>query len=420
MHANDTEKAPQPADLHGLPTEETLLPDYDGLSIAAVPRLIAYAFGDAPQLPVALQSLWDRTWRSPPSRVVLLVLDGLGYLHLQELLAELPDLFLAECVDRGGMLPLTSVFPPTTASAMSTLATGATPQVHGMLGYRLHLRETKAITNMVRLTVHRDGREDSALAAGLDVDTFLGADTVYTRLRQLGVSSHVSLARQIAGSGLSQLLYGQADGVHPVGSFTDLLVTARELLQQDGPRFVTLYWGSLDMTAHGYGPSNERYAAELRALDACLRQQLDAPGVDAALVVTADHGMVDMSAEDYVPLERIPGLQAALRLPLVGEPRATYAHVAEGEIERAMESIAPLAELGLACVKTEDALQGGLFGGGPIAPEVRHRIGDLVIVSTGRAGLFHAYPDAVRLRGMHGGLTPREMMVPLIFAPLGG
>jgi hypothetical protein len=196
------------------------------------------------------------------------------------------------------------------------------------------------------------------------------------------------------------------------------LITARELLARDGPQFVTLYWGSLDGVGHVYGPATERYAAELRALDAGLRQQLEEATLDATLVLVSDHGMVAMSKSDYLELDALPQLAAALRLPPVGEPRASLFHLDRSRIDAVREAIAARPEFGFAALRSEDALAKGLFGDGTAHPEAAARLGELVLLSTARYGLYHAYPDAARLRGMHGGLTDQEMLVPLLVAAI--
>jgi len=404
--------------LPGLPPRGTVLPNHAGLSIAAIPDLIQSALQSDISPPPRLAPAWPSNDEDTRTRVLLLILDGLGYLRLRELLETIPDLYLAELAERGQLLPLTSVCPSTTVSAMASLSTAASPQEHGLLGYRLYLREIGAVTNMIRLAVHGNPKADTAIKLGIEPEGFLGTTTVFERLTDGDVSCDVLLSRQIAGSGLSKLLYRGATKVHGITTFSDALVSALELLRREGRRFVTLYWGSLDGVGHVYGPRSSRFVAELRALDACLRQQIEGSRIDATLLVVADHGMVEMAPADYLEVAALPELGAALRLPLVGEARATYCHLAEREVERVQRAITSREEFGLAALRSEEALDHGLFGVGARHPEAARRIGELIVLSTARHGLYHAYPDAPRLRGMHGGLTDEEMLVPLLLATI--
>jgi len=402
------------ASLPGVPHRGTVLPNHAGLSIAAIPDLIQSAFRSDISAPPRLAAAWPPDRVDATGKILLLILDGLGYLRLRELLETVPDLYLGELAERGQLLPLTSVCPSTTVSAMATLSTAASPQEHGLLGYRLYLREIGAVTNMIRLAVHGNPKADTAITLGIEPEGFLGTTTVFERLTDMDVSCDVLLSRQIAGSGLSKLLYRGATKVHGITTFSDAVVSALERLRREGRQFVTLYWGSLDGVGHVYGPHSSRFVAELRALDACLRQQIEGSRLDATLLVVADHGMVEMAPADYLEVAALSELDAALRLPLVGEPRATYCHLAEREVERIQQAIASREEYGFAVLRSEEALERGLFGVGASHPEAARRVGDLMLLSTGRHGLYHAYPDAPRLRGMHGGLTDQEMLVPLL------
>jgi hypothetical protein len=288
----------------------------------------------------------------------------------------------------------------------------------GFLDWAYYNRELLIREERLRIAQEALEQVNKRFSANLvdKVDVLRAEDSV--RLAEQAVISDVLMARQIAGSGLSKLLYRGASKVHGVTTFSDALITARELLAGEAPRFVTLYWGSLDGVGHVYGPFSERFTAELRALDAILRQQLEGNLLDATLLVAADHGMVEMADRDYLTLEDLPPLGGALRLPPVGEPRATYAFLDRGRVEEVREALCAREDLEFAVLRSEEALALGLFGDGAPHPEAAARLGDLVLVSTGRRGLYHAYPDAARLRGMHGGLTDHEMLVPLLIAAI--
>lgn len=403
----------------GVP-DEAVLPDYEGFSILAVPRLILEQFGcRALPVPDCVRRRLGSAVAASTDRVLLLILDGVGYLKLQEMIAKHPGMWLARAAAAGigTSVPLTSVFPSTTANAVTSFATGLEPQRHGMLGYRLYLRETGTITNMIQLSVLGNGHGESAIAAGLDIATFLGVPTAYELLSACGVSTHVVLSRHIASSGLSSLLYrGTETQIHPTITFSDLAITARHILQTtDGKTFVSAYWGSPDATAHVYGPDSDAYEAELLALDDTLAREWSDLPPDVSVMITSDHGMVSMSRDDYLPIDLFPELQSALLLPPVGEPRANYVHLRNRTAGLSSAIRSRLVDAGLTCIPSREAAGAGLFGAdGSARSETFDRIGDFIITSVGRTALYHPYPDARRLVGMHGGLTDREMLVPLI------
>jgi len=401
--------------LPGLTGGGIVVPDYAEYSTCAIPGAVGHVLGlsldERGPLTEAIAAAAARTGK----RLLLLLIDGLGYLHLQELRARYPDLFLSRWIERGALIPITTTFPPTTVTALSSLSTGLTPLSHGMLGYRLFLKETAGITNMIRLSLLGNVRSDSALRAGIDLETFLGTPTFYQNLATNGVATHVVLARQIARSGLSTLLYAGSAHIRPAAGFPDMLVAARQILDRTpGDVLVTLYWGGVDGVAHHYGPFTEEADAEIRAADDALRRAFEGREADTLLLITADHGFVPMDERDYIDVSEDSDLMANLLLPPVGESRASYLYVKHGRKRAVTEHLVDRLGDRAVCIDAEQALESGLFGSGPENPQARDRIGDLVVVATDSVGLYYPYPDAARLRGMHGGLTAREMIVPLI------
>jgi len=396
--------------------ERSVLPDYAGYSIVNLADLVAAAFElESRGTPLASAS----TDLPPHDHVVLLLLDGLGYRMVESLFDRYPDLALRSVAEAGRFVPLTSVFPSTTVASLVSISTGLTPLEHGLLGYRLYLRETSAITNMIRFAMVGNGRSDAAFGAGLDPETLLPAPTAHERLGEAGVDVHTLLPQHIARSGLSRALYRGTGHAHPAAGFADMLVTARGILEHaTSPTFLSLYWPGLDTIAHTRGPHTDAYTAELRAIDGMLRHELLGRSRRTLLIITSDHGFVSMNAEDYLRLEQIPNIETSLMLPPVGEPRASYLYVREGERERMTRALSERLSDGLVCTDSQVLVDDGVLGRGTPHPEALRRIGDIALVSTGRAGLFHPYQDAVLLRGMHGGVTEDEMLVPLIIATL--
>ncbi len=396
-----------------------MLPDYGGYSIVAVPGLVRTIFGDRVKRAGAVHAAVQHAIPKGIKKVVLLVLDGVGYDHLKRLLAEYSDLHLHRLIDSGTMIPITSVFPSTTVSALTSYSTGLTPQEHGMIGYRLYLKETSAVTNMIRLSLLGNEEGDSALKAGIDPQTFLNSSTLYTQLNRLGVEPHILLGKYIAKSGLSSIIYDGTGKIHPVVNFSDMLVLARQLLQKArGKTFLSLYWGGTDAIAHTYGPWTEEFTAELHALDAAIGREFIDRIDDTLLIISSDHGFIPMRESDYYDISHIPELEHGLLLPPTGEPRASYFYLREGARKRVLAAIDEHLSGGLVAIDSETALSSGLLGTGAVKEEVHDRVGDLIVVSTGKTAILHPYKDAVRLKGMHGGLTREEMLVPLIVSKL--
>jgi hypothetical protein len=395
----------------GLP-EYAVLPDGLGLSIERIPDLVLAALG----LETAAGRLRDVVAPPRADRILLIILDGLGYTRWADLAEQHSE--IAALASGGLAIPITTVFPSTTVSALTTYSTGLPPGAHGMLGYRLFLREISATVNMIQLSVV-GGRTEAPLPEAFLASSLLPVPTVYERLAADGVESHALLPRGIAASGLSQILYRGATQIHPGVNLSDMLVTARQILRAARSRVVvTLYWPGLDSVAHPRGAGSDAYVAEAASVAAAVRREIVGRVERTLLLVSSDHGFATMRPSDYVSAADIPGLRDALQFFPVGEPRASYLFLRPDSRDEAVARLHSLSDAGIAFIASREALAHGLFGSGAPHAETAARVGDLVAVSTGPRGLLHPYPDAPRLQGMHGGLTADEMIVPLIVSPL--
>lgn len=396
--------------------QSVVFPDYQGYCISNLPSLIGTVLGVGDD--ASLISKLAESFKGY-ERIVFLVLDGFGYRKAQALFQEYPDSALRKLGESGCQVPLTSVYPSTTVAALTSLNTGMSPLEHGMVGYRLYLRETAGITNMIRFTTIGNSRPDSAFDIGLDRDTLIPRPTVHERLDAQGIAVHSVLPGYIATSGLSTAHYRGCTETHSAISLPDMFVHTRDILKRsEGKTFISLYWPGLDSVAHVRGPHSPSYHDEFWAVDDAIGNGLVGQAEDTLLIVTSDHGFVPMKPEDYLLLNGEFDADRALLMPPVGEPRASYLYTRDGRKNMIQKAFAAPRQDGLICVESTELVESGLLGINTPHPEIANRVGDLALLSTGTAGSFQDYPDAVLLRGMHGGLTEDEMLVPLIIAPL--
>ena len=178
-----------------------------------------------------------------------------------------------------------------------------------------------------------------------------------------------------------------------------------------GPRtLVYCYERALDHTGHGSGWQSPQWRTQLGRADALAAGLRAALPADVRLLVTADHGMVDVPAGPRVIVEDEPDLLAGVDL-LAGEGRFRQLYTTEPDAvaSRWRDRLGEQA-----WVRTrEEAIEEGWFG--YVTPQVAPRFGDVVAAMAGDgAVLTRTLPNELRLIGMHGSLTPDEMLVPLI------
>jgi hypothetical protein len=388
-------------------TSGRLRPDYHGASLVNLMTSVATACGadlaGSRYPPLAALS---REALAVDRPLVLLLVDGMG---LRQLEAISGGHLRAHLVGR-----MTSVFPATTASAITTVMTGVAPQQHGLTGWYVRFRELGDVAAPLPFRLRagwRDLQEAGVPAAALFFDQPL--------FPRLAVPVELVHPRDIAHSHYSRHHAPGAERT-AVASLDELFEALARAVRRSGRRFVYAYWPGFDACAHAHGWSAERTLEHLERIDAAFGRLLDqAAGSGATLIATADHGFIDVEPGASIDLATVGGLAGCLAGPLTGEPRTVFCHVARGR-EAEFEDLAH-SLLGHVCdVHRSSALiDDGLFGLGRPHPELAHRVGDFTLLMRGRSVLFDRVPGeepGFGQIGVHGGLSVDEMAIPLVLA----
>lgn len=398
---------------HPLVDAPLVRPSYDGYGIVNLPWTALEILGVPPEgTPLAAELIPDEL-REGIRVVVLLIVDALGYFQLRSAVEAGDAPAVAALWERGSVFPLTSVFPATTAAALTALQTGVPASQHGMVGYTCYLREYGMLSNMIRFGPV--GRFDSFASAGSDPHAFLPVLTISERAMAAGVAVEQVNYRSFQRSSLTRI---HAPDI-PYRAYTTLGefgTVIRHALAAPGRRLIYAYWPMIDLIGHKYGPEGEASVAEVRLLDHMLQRELfDAiRHDDVLLILTADHGQVQLDLSKVTSLNDRPELLAELRVPPGGERRVTYFYPWSGREQIVRTLVEELAgDEGMVFTGAELLAQ-GLYGPGPIYHEVPHRVGDLVLIARGPAsfpyGLLGESTDP--MLGAHAALEPEEMLVP--------
>jgi len=322
------------------------------------------------------------------AQVVLLVLDGLGWEQLQARRELAPTLAAMEG------RAITTVAPSTTATALTSITTGLTPGEHGVIGYRMDVGGE--VLNLLRWTTPAgDARRRIEPRRVQPFEPFLG-ETV-------PVVSKIELEQSAFSE--AHLRGAQANGWRMP---SNVPVIVRRLLEAGEP-FVYAYYEGIDKTAHERG-LGEFYDAELRAADRLVADILSVLPPDAALLVTADHGQVDVGTRIISPAAAVLGLTRGQS----GEGRFRWLHARSGAAGD-LRAAATEAHGDVAWVVGRDeAIDGGWFG--PVVSQpVAARLGDVALVAREPVSFDDpADTGPFRLICRHGSLTSAEMLVPLL------
>lgn len=338
------------------------------------------------------------------SCIVVLLIDGLGWNLLRRYAEHAP--FLANLPGR----PLTAGFPTTTATSIASLGTGLPPGEHGLTGYTSLLAEIGEPINWLRWQVAPSGAN---LLDRLVPEQVQPRPTAFERAERAGVTVSVVSSYAFRGTGLTRALL-RGGSYLPVFTAADTATTVAAAAASGRPNLIYCYNSELDLIGHGCGCHSEAWRLQLALIDRAVQLLAERLPADARLLVTADHGMVDVPETAKIDYDAEPALSADVEA-IAGEGRVRYLHVAPGRLAEVRRRWLDRAGEELAVLTRDEAIGRGWFG--PVVePAARRRIGDLVVLATGRGAVVRRRAEQ-RLSGMigqHGALTEDELLVPLL------
>ena len=356
-------------------------------------------------LPAALDSLSGRDNALSLPRadsVVVVLVDGLGSAALRARAGHARALSRRftrrDVIDSG--------FPTTTAAAIATLTTGARPGEHGLVGYTVLDRANDRVVNQL------SGWDDGMAPAEWQL-----RPTVFERAAEENVRAYSVGAPRYRTSGFTEAVLRGSE-YRDAKDIADRFAEARAIL--DGPEraLVYLYVPELDVAAHAYGWASDRWLAALEELDSALAAFERTLRRGEGLLVTADHGVLDVPATAHVLFDRDPALIEGVR-HVAGDPRCLQLHLEPGRSEADVARLLSAwneAEGRRAWIADRDeAIRSGWFG--DVHPETRGRIGDVIVAARGLIAYYDSRdpsPGPRRMIGQHGSLTAEELLVPLV------
>ena len=366
-------------------------PDYDH-SILSLISSVLQAFGVSS--PHSGLAILDEQLATPHKNTLVMVLDGLGSEYLDQLLPAASFLRSHKIAD------LSSVYPCTTTAATTTLSTGLSPLEHGWLGWSPWFREYGRVVDLF-----------------LDRDTFSGLPIVPSPGRLLlpyqDIVATISQATQDSVNIHRLMPHFVPNGY---SSLAAMSARIRDICRMDGAQLILAYWHEPDTLMHNEGPWSEAVRREIIAADSLL-SDLFLTLEDTLMVITADHGQVEVEREIF--LDEIAELNDCLILPPSLETRAVSLFVKPSRMAEFAERFSERLGDSFLLLPHDEVFRRGLFGSGVPHHKVDDFIGDYLACATGSTIIRYHTPfnrPRTPFKGHHAGLRREEMTVPLIVA----
>jgi hypothetical protein len=374
-------------------------PDYSGGSLVNLMASIVAARGGAARH-APLKDL-DIAALREARNLVLLIVDGMG------------DNFLRRRAAGGELARrrrgvFTSVFPSTTASAITTSYTGRTPLEHGLTGWFTYFGQAGCVS--AALPFRSRGDMQPLTRRGVTPDQIYVTGSIFEAIPQ---TSFVVTHKDIIDSDYNST---HCRGARRLAYDTlDELIAQTEAAVKSGPqrKFIYAYWPLYDAVSHSHGCESPQALAELARVDAAFGELLGRlAGTESLVIATADHGFIDVAPAESLEL---PGAFAPmLRFPLSGERRVVYCHVHDPArfMQEAQAWLGDRADV----MPSRALVDEGWFGPGAPHPRFAERIGDVALVMRERYTVKDWTPgESHHLHiGNHGGTSEDEMLIPLI------
>ena len=369
--------------------------------IRAVQRGAGVAAAPSPHAGTLARHLFGRP------RLVLVLVDGMG-------MTALDDPAVAD-LRRRVRLELDAVFPATTACAMTTVATGMWPAQHGVPGWWAYLAERDLPVTVLPFQERHSGRglrRHGVRPAELWPHPSRFAEVSGSMEMHVPVAYLLSVfTRYLSGRGRTRGYWSLRHAQRRI------VRGMRRGLRRRAPSITYWYIPDYDAACHTYGVASPQARATLAAIQGMLLEVAAAAPDDTRVAVTADHGLIDLGDGDRLPLFDGDPVLDCLRSVPSGEGRAPQFHVRPGRGGELVERLADRAGERLAVLSLGEAEELRLFGPEPLGAHARRRFGDYVGVAL--APFTVAYfesADATGLRhvGVHGGMSPAEVRIPLV------
>lgn len=336
---------------------------------------------------------------TPVRKAAVLVVDGLGAYNLRQRSGHAR--WLTHQWAQKNMIA-DSGYPSTTASALTTLTTGELAGVHGIVGYTVRDPESKKLINHLK-----------EWAPLVNLDTWQCRPTLFEKAAQQSIPSLALGEPRFAGTDFTQAVWRGAEfvGVRGLVPQGELM---REFFDSQDQALAYLYWPALDRTGHSQGVVSDAWTHRLEELDQGVEEIARFLKPDEGLVITADHGMLDIPQENKIVAEKGSPLLAGVSA-WGGEPRVAQLYVddsgAVSDLVGAWTEV--LAGRGRVVTREQIVDEGWL---GPVSHDIALRLGDVSVVCEEPIAVYDASASAAAraMLGQHGSITSVEREIPVI------
>lgn len=320
-------------------------------------------------------------------QIIYILIDGMGSRLIERYLND--NDFLKKHL----LKKTTTIFPPTTTAATTAILNGKSPNQTLWLGWSQYLKQVDDTIVPFLAKSYYDDREYEAKI----FNKYYPTNDIIAQLNE-----HNIKAKKIMPS------FDPEYGLSDFSNFYDEIIKASKEKKE---RFIYAYNPDYDTLMHKYGPSSKEAIELLKKINDDLERVANETTKDTLLIISADHGQVDVrnidiSKEEYT--------KYYLRKPCL-EPRALNFFIKKEHLEDFRKAFLKKHEADVILLSKKEILDSKLFGYGTNHPDLEEMLGDFLAIAKTDAN-FITDPKFLDLnfKGSHAGCHPDELFIPLI------
>ncbi|MEM5793277.1 MAG: alkaline phosphatase family protein [Candidatus Aenigmatarchaeota archaeon] len=403
-----------------------LYPFYEKYCLSNIPSTILKLFGIKPKNPILGHEILKVLESYEFENILFLILDGFGYNYWKKYSDDY--WFFRKFEEKGHVFPLTTIFPSSTAPAITTINTGFTPQEHGLLEWVVYFKEIDMIINTLPFSSLI--KKDQMILEKANPKILYNGQTIYQKLKKEGIKSFSFISHLYSRSKYSKII---AKGSETISFLylSDLFVNVRKKLENFlGKSYYYIYIDHMDSIEHKYGLLTDENSSEISSISFMIKQELSKVQKKIAnktiVFFTSDHGQTKVYPNETIYLNRFKKLDKYFQkgkrknkiLP-TGSPRDVFLHIKPEMLDETIEFLKNKLKGKCAVLKTEDAIKRGLFGIGKPTKKFMERVGNVLILPYRNNTIWYKHTNKkFDLLGHHGGLSKDEMLIPFAFCKL--
>ena len=405
-------------------------PTYDSYCFANLPATIKFLLTAKGNSALPLDVFGTLPTRY--NKVIFFFIDSFGWKFFARSAEKYQ--FLKHVLSHGVASKLTSQFPSTTAAHVTCMHTGLNVGQSGVYEWNYYEPLVDEIISPLLFSYAGDRATPNTLNQSLvPPANFFPAQTFYQSLAEQGISSHIFQYQGYSPSTYSDVVF-RGGTSHGYNHLRDGLTQLSNLLQaeSDTPGYYFLYFDRIDTQCHRHGPYSPQAEAEIDSffhlMDEIFSRTMWGKASNTLFMLSADHGHgeVDPGTTWYLN-QQLPTITPYLKTnrvgrPLVpaGSPRDMFLYIQEEHMSEAIAMLRHSLEGKAEVYPTQELLDQHIFGPQAPSPTFLGRLGNVVILPYEHETIwwYEQGKFSMHFHGHHGGLTPEEMEIPLLIAPL--